>query len=55
MYLPTEIKKFIGECNIENYSTSKNAETFYKEKTLIENLDFEDFAQQLHNFIQIED
>ena len=33
----------------------KNAETFYKEKTLIENLDFEDFAQQLHNFIQIED
>ena len=32
MYLPTEIKKFIGECNIENYSTSKNAETFYIKK-----------------------
>ena len=42
MYLPTEIKKFIGECNIENYSTSKNAETFYikKETSDISNVSF---------------
>lgn len=33
----------------------KNVKTFYKDKTLIEDLDFEDFAQELHNFMQIED
>ena len=32
MYLPTEIKKFIGEFKIEEYSTSKNAETYYIDK-----------------------
>lgn len=32
MYLPTEIKKFIGEFKIKKYSASKNAETFYIEK-----------------------
>lgn len=32
MYLPTEIKKFIDKCNIESYSSSKNAETFYIKK-----------------------